>query len=140
MENAKRFQELAATMASEAGVLSWEYTNGLYGRAWSRQKRIRAPKPTTRRRLFIWAHECAHVALEHQDSGKPVHRQEYEAEKWAIEAFRRHGVPIPRRSLTKAKHYVAETIRRAVVGGANHIDSEANRWATTSVRRPSRKP
>lgn len=127
-EMAKRCELIAAEMADEAGVLFEEYTNGLYGRAYPEAKIIRAPRPTTRRRLYIWAHECAHVALEHY-KGLPVHRQEYEARRWAIAALRRYGIAVPRKSLLNAKRYVATKIQRALKRGAKRIDPEARAWS-----------
>lgn len=121
---ATRCEAVAQVLAKEAGVKTWEYTRGLYGRASPKRKHIRAPRPTTRRRLYLWAHECAHVALAHVGK-KPVHRQEYEAEQWAEEALRRHGVAVPTESVVGAKRYVAMKIRRAVKRGALVIDSDA---------------
>jgi hypothetical protein len=125
---AARCERVGMALAEEAGVKTWEYRRSLTGRAWAKRRHIRAPKPTTRRRLYIWAHECAHVALNH-DGKKPQHRKEYEAERWAQEALRRHGISVPRKELTRAKEYVAHKIRQAERRGAKHIDAEARAWS-----------
>ncbi len=125
---ATRCEAVAAKMAEEAGVASWDYTDGLHGRALPGQKFIKAPRPTTRRRLYVWAHECAHVALGHNDR-LPVHREEYEAERWAAAALRRYGVPVPRKETRRAKRYVAHKIRMAERRGAKRIDPEARAWS-----------
>src|SRR5262249_33149301 len=58
---AARCERVGMALAQEAGVMTWEYRRSLTGRAWVGQRRIIAPKPTTRRRLYVWAHECAHI-------------------------------------------------------------------------------
>lgn len=125
---AERCLAVAKAIAEEAGVESFEYLRGLRGRAYPKAKRIQAPEPTTRRRLYIWAHECAHVALEH-GKGEATHRKEYEAEQWAHAALRRHGIPVPRRATNRAREYVAMKIRRAERRGAKHIDPQARTWS-----------
>jgi hypothetical protein len=125
---AQRCEEAAAQIATEAGVVSWEYSNRLRGWALPEKKFINAPRPTTRRRLYIWAHECAHVALGH-DKRSTVHRTEYEAERWAAAALRRHGVPVPRKQIHIGKRYVAHKIRKAQKRGAKRIDPEARAWS-----------
>jgi hypothetical protein len=124
---AKRCEAAARRIAQEAGVVQWRYTKGLYGRASSKGKWIAAPLPTTRRRLYVWAHECAHVALGH-DENKPVHRMEYEAERWAAHALRRRRIPVPRKRVASGKRYVAMKIRCAEKRGAKRIDPEALAW------------
>jgi hypothetical protein len=59
---------------------------------------------------------------------KPRHREEYEAERYAQEAMKRHGISVPRKSLERAKKYVAWKIHQAVRRGAKRIDSEALNW------------
>jgi hypothetical protein len=44
-----------------------------------------APRPITRRALYVYLHECAHFVLHAGDNdGKhPCYQEEYEAEQWA---------------------------------------------------------
>jgi hypothetical protein len=125
---AKRCREVAALLAKEGDVQSFEYGRSPRGRAWFKTKHIKAPEPTTRRRLYVWAHECAHVALGHSGGG-PVHGQECEVEKWAHAALRRHGIVVPRKESERAREYVGLKIRRAERRGARAIDPEARRWS-----------
>jgi hypothetical protein len=53
--------------------------NGLHGWSLSEHGIIHAPKGRTRKQLYILAHECGHVALNHNRS-KPRHVEEHEAE------------------------------------------------------------
>jgi len=124
---AKRFQAIAQSILDAAGVELIEYHDkGLRGTAWAKDKRVLVPRPTTRRRLYIAAHEAGHVAHGHAD-GK-IHRQEYEAERYAHAALRRHGIAVPTRSTKRAKKYVAWKIHQAIRRGAKSIDPETLRW------------
>ena len=135
---AKRCQEVAELLAKEAGVTTIEYHASLTGKAWLKSKRIKVPHATTRRRLYVFAHECAHIALGH--TGRETsHRQEYESEVWAHESLRRHGIAVPKVETTRAKQYVAHKIHQAVRRGAKSIDPEAlefsrSHWSATVKR------
>jgi len=124
----------------------------LSGRAYSAAE-IAVPRPVTRRALHIFLHECAHIALGHVKTAqfapmlphggpgpapaaslprirrKPRHVEEYEAEQWAFDRMRESGIPIPRKSLRRAKSYVVYKIRQARRRGAKVIDKDAQRWA-----------
>lgn len=127
----------------------------LSGRAYSAAE-IATPRPVTRRALHIFLHECAHVALGHVKTAKtsefgptlpcggpgpaqaatesrirrkPRHIEEYEAEQWAFGRMRESDIPIPRKSLRRAKSYVAYKIRQARRRGAKVVDREAQWWA-----------
>lgn len=126
---AERCLVTAELLIREAGVTVVEHRGqALRGRAWSAKKRIRVPKPTTRRRLYILAHECGHVALGHSSRRISKHRKEYEAEQYAHAALRRHGISVPKASTTRAKQYVAWKIKQAIKRGAKSIDMEALKW------------
>jgi hypothetical protein len=58
---------------------------------------IRAPEGRTVKQLFVIAHEVGHVVMKHYDSNKPRHVEEYEADKYALAALKRHGVKVPRK-------------------------------------------
>lgn len=121
---AERCRHVAELLAKEAGVETITYRKGLTGKAWVKEKRISVPEPTTRRRLYIFAHECAHVALNHGRS-LPVHRKEYEAEQWATNALRSHRIAVHKKSKEAAIKYVAMKVERARKRGAKEIDREA---------------
>lgn len=93
---AERCQRVGKTLLDEAGVQEAEYHTRLGGWAYPDRKSVRIPNPTTRRRVYILAHEAGHVALNHCGV-KPKHRQEYEAERYAHDALRRHGIAVPKK-------------------------------------------
>lgn len=106
----------------------------LSGRAYSPEW-ISVPRPFTRRALHIFLHECAHVVLGHvgpKTGRKPRHVEEYEAERWAFDRMREAGISVPRKSLERAKRYVAYKIRQAKARGAKGISRDALRWSTGS--------
>jgi len=43
--------------------------------------------------------------------------------------MREHGIAVPRKSLRRAKRYVAYKIRQAERRGAKHIDAKAKKFA-----------
>jgi hypothetical protein len=125
---ALRFLEIAAALKAEAGVKEHRIRKSLSGWARVKDAIITAPEGRTRKQLYILAHECAHVALNHHGK-KPKHVQELEAEQWAHAALRRHGVAVPRSMTKRAKEYVGRKIRQAKVRGAKNIDRAAAAFA-----------
>jgi RES domain-containing protein len=124
---AERFQTIAQDILDAAGVQHIDYHDkGLRGKAWGKQKRVLVPWPTTRRRLYVVAHEAGHVAMGHART--KAHREEYEAEKYAHDALRKHGVAVPAESTRQAKDYVAWKIHQAIRRGAKAIDRQALEW------------
>ena len=124
-----RYREIAGKMAEEAGVKEVvEDRKGLCGFAYVKTKKIHVPSPNTLRRLYVFAHECGHVALEHGPE-KTKHRVEYEAETWAVEAFGRYGLTTHPKSDERGRQYVAYKIRQALRRGAKSIDPEAREFA-----------
>jgi hypothetical protein len=73
-----------------------------YGRMW-------APRPATRRALFIFLHECGHFSL-HADSDKPRYLEEWEAEQWAITRLHEASISVPRESIWCSKRKIARHI------------------------------
>lgn len=67
----------------------------------------------TRSDLAVYLHECGHVNLGHEhDCWVHEYAQaEYEAEKYAIDAMRAHGISVPRTYLMGAAAYVDYCIR-----------------------------
>lgn len=63
--------------------------------------------------LHNFLHECAHALLHHWgDGASTLHREEYEAERWAIEIARQNGIAVPRSIIIQAKVYVRSCIAR----------------------------
>ena len=99
------------------------YRKTLTGCAWARARKIAAPRPITRRALHVYLHEVAHVVLEHYHV-KSEHVQEYEAELWAFEVMSAERIPIPAKSLRRAKDYVAYLVHEAFQTGLE-VDERA---------------
>ncbi|MGB2614613.1 MAG: hypothetical protein WBE06_07885 [Phycisphaerae bacterium] len=135
---AERCEAIAKQEMEQHGVSVRHFRSRLGGRAFIKQREIEAPHPRTRRSLYVFLHEVAHIALRHR-RGKPRHVEEMEAWKWAREAMRRHGIPVPRRSTQAAREHVAYKIHQAEARGAGHISPEARRFARGSrMADPSR--
>lgn|SRR5262245_7592371 len=104
------------------------YRKSLTGRHHGKRKLIQAPRPVTRRSLYVFLHECAHAHL-HVERRLKVHVMEMQAEQWAHEKMRENGVPVPHKETRRAKRYVAHKIRKALRRGAKRIDPAAKRYA-----------
>lgn len=100
---------------------------------------IEAPRPVTRRSLYMFLHECAHHLLGHLEDRRPKHVHESEAEQWAHQAMRSEGLAVPRKESQRAKRYVALKIGRALKRGAKSIDRDAARFAGVKCPDPSQK-
>jgi hypothetical protein len=130
-------------MSRKAGL--FETRKSLSGKCYYKSKTISAPKPVTRKSLYIFLHECAHAHLHaplYYESKakyrrKPSHVIELEAEQWAHEKMREHNVPVPRSITKRAKEYVGWKIDQAVARGAKNIDPDARRYANKEL--PKRK-
>jgi hypothetical protein len=88
----KDLSGLAETSGSDAGLLC-------------------APRPITRRALYVYLHECAHFVL-HADGERPQYVEEYEAEQWAHKVMRVAGIPVPRAETRQAKQNISYLLRR----------------------------
>lgn len=123
-EAAERFYAIGMSYVPEG--YTTHFRKALSGRHWGERKHIEGPKPVTRKSLYIWLHECAHAHL-HVGSKKKRHVIEMEAEQWAHEKMREHGIPVPRAMTKRAKSYVARKIKQA--GSRAKIDPAARRFA-----------
>jgi len=127
-EAAERYLALGMSYLPEG--YTFTFRNRLTGCHWGDRRHIEAPKPVTRKALYIWLHECAHAQL-HRNNGKvPRHVEEYEAEMWAHARMREHGIPVPHEMTLRAKRYVARKIRQAERAGAKTIDPRARKFAS----------
>ncbi len=128
----QRFEAVAMKYVPEGYTLA--YRKSLSGRCRYRRKLLEAPRPVTRKALYIFLHECAHAHLGHGNGRVPRHVREFEAERWAHEKMRESGIPVPRSMTLRAKQYVARKIRQAKSHGAKKIDHKAAEFAGVSVR------
>lgn len=96
-------------------------------------KEVDAPwPPTTRKRLYVLAHEIGHAALDHRGS-RPVYVREFEAEQFAHGLMRQSGIAVPRTMTMRAKAYVQSKMRRGFARGATWFDPDIAQWAGASV-------
>tara|TARA_R100001530_G_scaffold97477_1_gene67763 strand:- start:16 stop:462 length:447 start_codon:yes stop_codon:yes gene_type:complete len=108
------------------------YVKGLYGKAWCKEKRLRIPPSTTRKRMYIIAHELGHLALHGHLKTKRSRRQfikEYEAEQYAHTLMRRFNIKVPRAMTKRAKSYVQYRINLSIRRGLKKpIPKEITNW------------
>jgi hypothetical protein len=129
---AERFEEIA-TACLPPGWRVVRYRRKLSGYCDHTNKVIVAPRPRTRKSLYIFLHECAHAHEHGNGNGRlPVHVQELQAERWAHAKMREVGLRVPRVMTRRAKKYVARKIKKALARGAKHIDPEARRFARSN--------
>ncbi|WP_112593099.1 hypothetical protein [Brucella tritici] len=126
---ADRFYQIGMSYVPEGYTVKFRKSLSGVHRGWLRQ--IEAPRPVTRKSLYIFLHECAHAHLHCGGPKLPVHVKELQAEKWAHSKMREHGIPVPRTMTDRAKAYVARKIDRAEKRGAKSIDREAQRFASS---------
>lgn len=123
---AERF--LAIGMAYVPEGWTYAYRKSLSGRCWYERKHIEGPRPVTRKSLYIWLHECAHAhGISRATKRRPVHVIEMQAELWAHERMREHGIAVPKAMTERAKRYVARKIKQA--GPRAKIDPAARAFA-----------
>ena len=104
------------------------YIKGLYGRSFLKESRIKIPPPTTRKRMYIIAHELGHLALHAKTSKRPLIR-EYEAERYAHTLMRRFNIKVPRAMTKRAKGYVQYRINLSKKFGLKKpIPKEITNW------------
>lgn len=78
--------------------------------------------------LFLFLHECGHVKHDHFKIVQPTHREEFEAEQFAVHVFTNEGIQIPRDVLSLARErvrlWIADDERKGVA-----IQAHVRRWA-----------
>jgi hypothetical protein len=107
---------------------------GLSGYARYAEGLLVAPRPFTRKALYIFLHECAHFALHAPGKGpkQPRHVEEMEAEQWAHQKMREAGIAVPRAMTKSAKAYVRRKVHQARRRGAKKIDKGVLAWLNQS--------
>jgi hypothetical protein len=78
-----------------------------------------APRPITRRALYVYLHECAHFVLHAGD--KHGERPRY-VEQWAHKVMRVAGIPVPRAETRQAKENISYLLRRVKRKKGRRID------------------
>jgi hypothetical protein len=104
------------------------HKNNLTGVAYVKEGIMIAPHPTTRRRLAVYLHECAHFEL-HTKKKHPRYIEEYQAWKWAIEVMRASEIKVCAKVLLDAQLGVKYAIEKAIRRGVKRIDTNARKFA-----------
>lgn len=89
---------------------------------------LSAPRPFTRKALYIFLHECAHFALHADGKRRKVYIREMEAEQWAHARMREVGISVPRSMTRRAKGYVRHKMHKAFARGAKRFDVAALKY------------
>jgi hypothetical protein len=128
---AKRLR-IADAMKREAGVTEHTvYKEDFGGLAYIGTGKIYSREGRKIAQLYTLAHECGHIFLHNSGPGYafPGHVKEFEAESYAHQAFREHGMTMPRKLSEWGRQYVASWIAKD--RAANFpIDPRAMAYAT----------
>jgi hypothetical protein len=54
--------------------------------------------------LFLYLHECGHVHQDHFKIALPRHREEFEAERYALHVFRNEGIPVTKAIMSGVRY------------------------------------
>jgi hypothetical protein len=54
--------------------------------------------------LFLYLHECGHVHQGHFKITLPRHREEFEAERYALHVFRNEGIPVTKAIMSGVRY------------------------------------
>jgi hypothetical protein len=109
-------------MKREAGVTEHtvpENKEDLSGLAYIGTGRILSPEGRKIVQLYTLAHECGHIFLHNSGEGYrlPAHVKELEAESYAHQAFREHGMTLPRRLSDSGRWYVGSWVAKDRAAG-----------------------
>lgn len=95
----------------------------------SRKKVIITPRIIDAYNLAVFLHEAAHGWF-HFDQDLPEHMEEYEAEKWALKIFKRHGLVADRELRRNMRFNVARAVKRDEKRTPKiKINPKVRRWA-----------
>jgi len=129
--NRRKRLAIAEAMKREAGVTGHEINrHDLGGLAFIGTGRIKSPEGRNLRQLYIVAHECGHIFLQNEGEGYWLapHVKELEAESYAHQAFREHGMNLPRELSDWGRIYVGSWIEKDRAAGFA-IDPRAEAYA-----------
>src|SRR5262245_46558601 len=102
-------------MKNEAGVTAHTVNEeNLVGLAYIGTGGIYSPEGRKIVQLYTLAHECGHIFLHNSGDGYtlPGHVKELEAESYAHQAFREHGMTLPRKLSKWGRTYVGSWIEK----------------------------
>src|SRR5262245_7915509 len=113
--NRARRLRIADAMKQEAGVtVHTVHQEDFGGLAYIGTGRIYSPEGRKILQLYTLAHECGHIFLHNSGPGYtlPGHVKEFEAESYAHQAFREHGMTLPRKLSSWGRNYVASWVEK----------------------------
>ncbi len=119
-DNRMKRLAIAEAMKNEAGVTGHEINKEDFGGlAYIGTGRIFSPAGQNILQLYTVAHECGHIFLQDAPLGiyLPAHLKEMEAESYAHQAFREHGMTMPRRLSDWGRTYVGSWIEKDIAAG-----------------------
>lgn len=123
---------IAESMKEEAGVTGHEINREDFaGLAYIGTGKILSPEGQNMRQLYTVAHECGHIFLHNDPPGQflPAHVMEMEAESYAHQAFREHGMELPRVLSQWGRLYVGSWVEKDRAAGIA-IDARAEAYRT----------
>lgn len=122
---------IAEAMKQEAGVTGHEINGENFGGlAYIGTGKILSPEGQNMRQLYTVAHECGHIFLHNAPPGISLasHVMELEAESYAHQAFREHGMELPRFLSQWGRSYVGSRVEKDRAAGIA-IDPRAEAYA-----------
>ena len=78
--------------------------------------------------LFLYLHEVGHVTLGHFKHKLPRHREEFEAERFALHVFRTEGIPVTKIIMKGVRSRLRQHIKYDIDHGVP-IQRHIARWA-----------
>jgi hypothetical protein len=129
--NREKRLSIAEAMKREAGVTEHTvHAEDFGGLAYIGTGRILSPEGRKIVQLYTVAHECGHIFLHNSGPGYwlPGHVKEMEAESYAHQAFRHHGMRLPRRLSKWGRTYVGSWVEKDRAAGIA-IDPRAEAYA-----------
>lgn len=97
----------------------------------NKKKYIAVPTLKDDDSLFLYLHEVGHVKLDHFKVKLPKHREEFEAERFALHVFRSEGIPVTKAIMIGVRARLHAWINRDIKRG-KPISRHILRWAKHS--------
>jgi hypothetical protein len=99
------FEKIAQKYTPKSCKVSYTKHGSLHGAAWYELNKILVPRPTGRKALYLYLHECAHIKLKH-NAPRDTWQEELEAELWAHKVMKKENISVPWCMTARAINYV----------------------------------
>ena len=103
----------------------WKWSSALA--SWERRT-LYVPTLIDDDSLFLFLHEVGHVRSQHFHINLPHHREEFEAERFAVHIFRTEGIPVTKLILSDLRGRLCVAIERDIAKKIP-IQPHIARWA-----------